>query len=399
MDDTRLQTWERGDDVDMVLFPTARLSHRITNTPLPIRVSIDEPFPITSARALKNRLHVDHESPGGGAMKATPLVTKLFDRRGLDGFREDLGLPPWSFAREAALQALCDQDGPLECRFDNVYALHNAVADRYRHTEAGHVEEAAMTQDWKTSVAHEELFLLKHCWKDFQTERDAYASLCAEQGKAIPWCYGNVVVPYKASTASSIGAIQNVFDLLDACPGLLLEYIPGDHLLDLASKDNIAGFGAAVREALLCIDRVLQCRTTVNDAHVKNIKILPSLELLRQRLIDIETINECFAPRTSATAFEENQQTQMDAASPSSNTELDNRLFAVLLDLESCETLSEDDTISTYAVTDLLECAIDIFRDRFDLDVGFDMLDHEQFADWTVKDDGRDRLMQPIYAW
>ena len=183
-----------------------------------------------------------------------PYALKLYDRRHASGLREDEELP-WTAEIESAYQDFV-ADGLAEPFF--------------RMCESKYKEDEFWASDgpcdgW--SEGQKEAYLQYLCWRTYDTERHAYCLLQDLQGTHVPRVYDH---PYVQAFSRSKSVTFNKY--LDS-PGLLLEYVPGYALTDLADRAPKADWQSICEEAIHIVHLVGKRGVINRDVKTRNIMV------------------------------------------------------------------------------------------------------------------------------
>jgi hypothetical protein len=142
------------------------------------------------------------------------FVLKLYDRRFSTQLRRDEQASPWNSEIESEYSEFV-RDGRASEFFER-------CTTKFREDEYWADEE-----DMNWTKAQREAYLQYACHRIYKTEKEAYKNLHDIQGKHIPRLLARPFLPLSDS------GIANKY--LD-CPGLLLDYIQGFPLTDLADE-------------------------------------------------------------------------------------------------------------------------------------------------------------------
>ncbi|KAL6241042.1 hypothetical protein RBB50_011945 [Rhinocladiella similis] len=138
------------------------------------------------------------------------ILLKLYDRRFVASYRETFGIDPWTPQVETQYQ-----------QFVRCGNASSTFVERLR-SDTDFLDREGETWD----VAQNEAFLDHEMWSLYETETEVYRRAHSLQGRDIPRLLHHV------SLASPSDATPPGFK----CPGILLEFIPGFSLADMAGN-------------------------------------------------------------------------------------------------------------------------------------------------------------------
>lgn len=203
------------------------------------------------------------------------VVLKSFDHRVALQFRRTLRIPHWNARREAIYRSLSTEEVDQRLRSlpngDNRFdEFRKSISGRYteRDREGRYLDHSAEEVD-DGLVADEELFVQKLCHDLWQAEAKNYRTLQQEQGRAIPYCFEEVVLP-------AFEGIIEPKSFLTRCPGLLLEGIRGctvGESLRYLSKLPGQNIGPLLSKALITLNILLSHKTWLRDIQTRNMML------------------------------------------------------------------------------------------------------------------------------
>lgn len=140
------------------------------------------------------------------------VILKLYDRRFATGLREDQKIQPWTFEIEQEYQQTI-LDGRVS---EFIKSLHSEDDEDEKEEE----------EPW--NAAQDEAYLFDYMQRLYEAEYEVYQRLEDIQGRDIPRFLGRVKMPGNDSQSTTVSEYVD-------CPGILLQYIEGVPLSDLAS--------------------------------------------------------------------------------------------------------------------------------------------------------------------
>ena len=144
------------------------------------------------------------------------VILKLYDRRFATGLREDQKIQPWTFEIEQEYQQTI-LDGRVS---EFIKSLHSEDDEDKKE------EEEEEEEPW--NAAQDEAYLFDYMQRLYEAEYEVYQRLEDIQGRDIPRFLGRVKMPGNDSQSATVSEYVD-------CPGILLQYIEGVPLSDLAS--------------------------------------------------------------------------------------------------------------------------------------------------------------------
>ncbi len=163
------------------------------------------------------------------------FVLKLYDRRFATQLRRDEDAAPWNAQIEADYQEFVRTGAATE--------FFNMCNADFHGDEYGAAE-----QDEEWSEAQEEAYLQYICLRTYKTERYAYEQLRDIQGKSVPRIFAYPFVQALPGTNSA-------HEYLD-CPGLLMEYIQGFPLTNIADHAPKESWQYICEEAIRIVHEI-----------------------------------------------------------------------------------------------------------------------------------------------
>lgn len=221
------------------------------------------------------------------------VVLKSFDRRAAHTVRRKLKLPAWNMRREAIYRSLSTREA--EERLNNLTndlatgsaGIEDRLGGRYekylkRNGHYGFLDRSAGEVDDDSLVADEELLVQLMCHRTCQAEARIYRILQQEQGRAIPFCFEEVLTP-------AIEGIHKPNSFLTKCPGLLLEAIRGltvEESLIFLSRYPGLNVGPVVSQTLVSANILFSHKILLRDIRPRNIMLCT--RSLEERRKDVE---------------------------------------------------------------------------------------------------------------
>ncbi|KAF2234187.1 hypothetical protein EV356DRAFT_515618 [Viridothelium virens] len=180
-------------------------------------------------------------------LPSSVFVLKLYDRRFAEQLRQDHDAGLWSPQIEDEYRKFV-HDGSATAFFD-LCSEKDGVEWAWKH-EAG--------KEW--SQAQREAYLQYSCLKFCRTESSVYNGLSDMEGHVIPRLWA--MVRMRSSSAHTPSAHTLPHDYFD-CPGILLEYIEGFPLTDIALNAPREDWQKICEDAIQIINRI-------GDRHIRN---------------------------------------------------------------------------------------------------------------------------------
>lgn len=209
-------------------------------------VEVFQPFTLSCVMAIRMNT---------SRLKGT-FVLKLYDRIHASQLRDDEELP-WDPKTESEYRQFVS-DGRATKFFDHCEA--KSAVDEYWADEE--------RDEW-TKVEHE-AYLQFWCRKTCNTERTVYDLLRDLQGKHVPTVFARPCIRDTSDPVS--GSASGYLDR----PGLLLEYIQGFPLTDLASRQPREDWQGLCEEAILILHLISQKGICNKDVRTRSFILRPN---------------------------------------------------------------------------------------------------------------------------
>ena len=180
-------------------------------------------------------------------------MLKMYDRRFAFGMRECEKMSPWDDDIEAQYCDLAVREGRASKFFDT-------CEEKCRKNLCWADE---VYESW--SKAEEEAYSQYLCNRIYNTEREAYSILESLQGKHIPRIFGEV---YREHDISKDSKAQQ--DCRHNHPGLILEYIQGFPLIDLANNAPKSSWQVICDQAISVVHSIGKNGVCNEDLQIRN---------------------------------------------------------------------------------------------------------------------------------
>lgn len=187
-------------------------------------------------------------------------VLKLYDRRFAKELRELWGIDEWNAGYEESYAHLLSTDRVADFR--------QSLRDSTTGSILGIFEEDSndlKPEEW--SLGEDECYVGEWCKHDYDTETKAYNKLRDLQGSVIPRLICEVAIQTQPPCVAD--------PVLAEIPGLLLEYIPGVTLNELAEKTPRESWQSIADSAVSAVNAISDHEILNRDVQLRNIMARP----------------------------------------------------------------------------------------------------------------------------